>query len=462
MPIEVRKEKAVVGREPSGDVVVADGSVSRKHAHLEWRGDTWYVVDQGSANGTFLDSQRISESALRTGQELRFGAVSYRVEIEGGPDAPTDATIPPEAGATMITSSPLPPRPVPPPPPPPPPPPAPSSGPPRVSSPPPSASAPGAPPRPGAPAYSMPPPPAPRQGKSPVFWMGLGCCGCLMLVIIGFFTVFGAAYCGTMAPAAAVRTQLQQIDANQLDAAYAGLSSSYKASLSPAAFEALVNTHPALHHNKDATFRSRETVNQTARLGGTLTAKTGETEAVAYELIKEDGAWKISSIQFAGDVSGPTSGLPRDAGTSRDTGSGRENGPADGGRDRGTSTSTSAAGQLDVQTLGVEKKPQSSGTVVYEILLNVTGVTTRASQGRRQAHVALDVDAVDPSGRRVLTKKSLKEVEGLTSNVIETAQFTATLTLPPSLEAGTYVAHFTVRDVVGHTALNHDVRFEFP
>src|SRR6266496_3109315 len=84
--VEVTTDSALVGREPTCEVVVADGSVSRRHARLERRGETWAVVDQGSANGTFLDSQRIIESTLRSGQELRFGAIAYRVEIAGEED----------------------------------------------------------------------------------------------------------------------------------------------------------------------------------------------------------------------------------------------------------------------------------------------------------------------------------------------------------------------------------------
>src|SRR5947209_5136996 len=90
--VELDTDSALVGRDPSCDVVVADGSVSRRHARLERRGEDWAVVDQGSANGTFLDSQRITESPLRDGQELRFGAIAYRVEIEG------------EEGATVVTT----------------------------------------------------------------------------------------------------------------------------------------------------------------------------------------------------------------------------------------------------------------------------------------------------------------------------------------------------------------------
>ena len=77
----------MVGREPTCDVVVSDGSVSRKHAILERRGDGWAIVDQGSANGTFVDSQRVTDVALRNGQELRFGAMAFRVEIEGDDEA---------------------------------------------------------------------------------------------------------------------------------------------------------------------------------------------------------------------------------------------------------------------------------------------------------------------------------------------------------------------------------------
>ena len=111
-PIDVSSDNALVGREPTCDVVVSDGSVSRKHARLERRGEDWAVVDQGSANGTFVDSQRIVETVLRTGQELRFGAIPFTVEITGAEDD-TGATIVQSAmpEATVIQSEPLIPRP---------------------------------------------------------------------------------------------------------------------------------------------------------------------------------------------------------------------------------------------------------------------------------------------------------------------------------------------------------------
>src|SRR5688572_11119351 len=99
--IEIGVDQAVVGRDPNSDVIVNDGSVSRKHARLERRGDGWAVVDQSSANGTFLDGHRVTEAALAHGQEIRFGSVAYRLEIEEELSAtiitpmtaPTDATV---------------------------------------------------------------------------------------------------------------------------------------------------------------------------------------------------------------------------------------------------------------------------------------------------------------------------------------------------------------------------------
>ena len=73
-PIEVTKDEALVGRDPGCDVVVADGSVSRRHAKIQRRGEGFTVVDQGSANGTFIDSQRVAEVT-------RFDAEGRMVEM---------------------------------------------------------------------------------------------------------------------------------------------------------------------------------------------------------------------------------------------------------------------------------------------------------------------------------------------------------------------------------------------
>jgi hypothetical protein len=92
MPVEVAQDSVLIGRDPACEIVLTDGSVSRKHARIERRGEAWFVVDQGSANGTFVEGDRVTETELLDGQDVRFGAVGFRVETDGA-----------YAGATVMT-----------------------------------------------------------------------------------------------------------------------------------------------------------------------------------------------------------------------------------------------------------------------------------------------------------------------------------------------------------------------
>ena len=57
---------------------VANRDVSRLHAELTLRENTWYLRDRGSRNGTFLDDQPISSARrLSHGSIVRFGSVSF-------------------------------------------------------------------------------------------------------------------------------------------------------------------------------------------------------------------------------------------------------------------------------------------------------------------------------------------------------------------------------------------------
>ena len=87
----------MVGRDEGCDVRIDDPSVSRRHVALERRGGGWFVVDQGSVNGSFLDGKRVGEGPLRDGQRLRLGSVELRVQIEPEDDATVLMKTPEEA-----------------------------------------------------------------------------------------------------------------------------------------------------------------------------------------------------------------------------------------------------------------------------------------------------------------------------------------------------------------------------
>ena len=307
-PLEVTPQHsgAVVGRSSEADITLEDGSVSRRHARLEWRGEAWFVVDLGSANGTFVNGERIGESRVEGGHEIRFGSLSLRAEV--GDPAGSDATVAiPSLTAVMPAQS----RPrdpeleteggpeldavraavvSPPPPPvsPPPPPVAPSR-----------AGAPGA--AAAAPVGQMAPPAAPKQGRGPLFWVLTGCGGCLLAIVLFVAAIGGGVWMMTQGPAEDTRAQLERIGAGQLDAAYAELAESYQARLSREQFEALVAAHPALQGYAESTFNSRSVENDTARLAGSLSSASGGVEPVRIELVKERGQWRITSIRFGID-----------------------------------------------------------------------------------------------------------------------------------------------------------------
>jgi pSer/pThr/pTyr-binding forkhead associated (FHA) protein len=74
-----------IGRGEHSDVRVRDDSVSSSHATLLRKGETWYVIDLRSANGTFVDGYRIAgERELPNGATLRVGTVEMVFHSLGG------------------------------------------------------------------------------------------------------------------------------------------------------------------------------------------------------------------------------------------------------------------------------------------------------------------------------------------------------------------------------------------
>jgi hypothetical protein len=63
-----------IGREVGNDVVVSDPQVSRRHASLTWDGSHFIIQDLDSANGTFVNRERISgPHSLQDGDLLGMG-----------------------------------------------------------------------------------------------------------------------------------------------------------------------------------------------------------------------------------------------------------------------------------------------------------------------------------------------------------------------------------------------------
>jgi hypothetical protein len=73
----LEQEATSVGRSPDCDIFLDDVTVSRRHALLKRDDGRFFIEDQGSLNGTFLNRRRIETAALEDGDELQIG--KYRL-----------------------------------------------------------------------------------------------------------------------------------------------------------------------------------------------------------------------------------------------------------------------------------------------------------------------------------------------------------------------------------------------
>ena len=70
-----------IGRNVNNTIFVEDDFVSTNHAMLTFRGRSWFIEDQGSTNGTYVNGHRIDRAvALSFGDEITIGRVRMRLD----------------------------------------------------------------------------------------------------------------------------------------------------------------------------------------------------------------------------------------------------------------------------------------------------------------------------------------------------------------------------------------------
>jgi len=63
-----------VGRGTDNHIVLEGDSVSRRHAHFERRTGDWFIVDDGSTNGTYLNEEQVArDNKLNNGDRIKVG-----------------------------------------------------------------------------------------------------------------------------------------------------------------------------------------------------------------------------------------------------------------------------------------------------------------------------------------------------------------------------------------------------
>jgi len=77
--VELQGTLAVLGRDPSCDLVLSDVKCSRRHAVLEAGPDGLAIRDTGSANGIFVNGRKVERAKLDEGDLVRLGEVVLRI-----------------------------------------------------------------------------------------------------------------------------------------------------------------------------------------------------------------------------------------------------------------------------------------------------------------------------------------------------------------------------------------------
>src|SRR5258706_31447 len=78
--LQLTKPRLIVGRDPSADVILDSGHVSRRHAEITVEKGAIVLADQGSRNGIVVDGARHQQIRLAPGEVARIAEfeLTYR------------------------------------------------------------------------------------------------------------------------------------------------------------------------------------------------------------------------------------------------------------------------------------------------------------------------------------------------------------------------------------------------
>ncbi len=92
--IELKKDELTFGRKPNNDIVIDNPAVSGFHGKILKEGDSYYVEDLNSTNGTFLNGQRVKKTALKNKDQVGIARHVIEFSTDSAPVKVADPSAP--------------------------------------------------------------------------------------------------------------------------------------------------------------------------------------------------------------------------------------------------------------------------------------------------------------------------------------------------------------------------------
>ncbi len=81
MCVELAQPDVLLGRHTSADMRIPLPDVSRRHCRFLFSDGLWEVVDLDSLNGVYVNHERLRESVLQRGDNIRIAGLTFLVDL---------------------------------------------------------------------------------------------------------------------------------------------------------------------------------------------------------------------------------------------------------------------------------------------------------------------------------------------------------------------------------------------
>jgi pSer/pThr/pTyr-binding forkhead associated (FHA) protein len=72
--VELPAGRTSIGRDSKNDIIIADTSVSKNHARLNFE-NSYFLTDLRSTNGTYINGEKILHTRLIDGDQINFAGI---------------------------------------------------------------------------------------------------------------------------------------------------------------------------------------------------------------------------------------------------------------------------------------------------------------------------------------------------------------------------------------------------